>query len=84
MPPDVSKCTILPAEMPLLLKEDLINRDGMGGPHDEPADIIDGAIEAQRKLLCGYLGNERADKIKVMESQDPTNAAISLAGELML
>jgi len=54
------------------------------GPNDEPADIIEGAIEAQRKLLCGYLGNERADKIKVMESQDPTNAAISLAGEPML
>lgn len=54
------------------------------GPHDEPADIIDGAIEAQRKLLCGYFGNERADKIKVMEAQDPTNAAISLAGEPLL
>lgn len=54
------------------------------GDWDEPASIIDGALEAQRGLLCGFFGNERANKLKVKESQEPTNAAISLAGEPLL
>jgi len=54
------------------------------GDHDDPGDIIDGCIAAQRKLLCGFFGNENANKKKLDESQNPTNAAISLAGEPML
>ncbi|MEJ8542331.1 4-demethylwyosine synthase TYW1 [Methanothermobacter wolfeii] len=54
------------------------------GPWDEPSEIIDGAVEAQRNLLCGYFGNEKADKRKVLEAQEPSNAAISLAGEPLL
>lgn len=51
---------------------------------DQPANIIDGCIEAQKNLLCGFFGNPQVDKKKLAESQDPNNAAISLAGEPML
>lgn len=54
------------------------------GDYDDPGEIIDGCIAAQRKLLCGFFGNENANKKKLDESQDPVNAAISLAGEPML
>jgi tRNA wybutosine-synthesizing protein 1 len=49
--------------------------------YDEPADIIDGCIEAQRNLLCGFFGNPQSDFKKLEECKDPNNAAISLAGE---
>jgi tRNA wybutosine-synthesizing protein 1 len=52
--------------------------------YDEPADIIDGCIEAQRNLLCGFFGNPQSDPKKLIECKDPNNAAISLAGEPML
>ncbi|MCK9150449.1 4-demethylwyosine synthase TYW1 [Methanobacterium alcaliphilum] len=54
------------------------------GHYDDPGAIIDGCIEAQRKLLCGFFGNAKSNLEKLDESQDPTNAAISLAGEPML
>ncbi len=54
------------------------------GKYDEPGEIIDGCIAAQRNLLCGFFGNEKANKKKLDESQDPNNAAISLAGEPMI
>ncbi len=52
--------------------------------YDEPTDIIDGCVEAQRNLLCGFFGNPHADPQKLKECKDPNNAAISLAGEPML
>ncbi|KUO42059.1 MAG: wyosine biosynthesis protein TYW1 [Hadesarchaea archaeon DG-33] len=51
------------------------------GEVDEPADILDGAISAQRKLLSGFGGNPNADKKKFKEAQEPKHCAISLAGE---
>ncbi|KZX16688.1 4-demethylwyosine synthase TYW1 [Methanobrevibacter filiformis] len=51
------------------------------GDYDDPKTIIDDCVKAQRNLLCGFFGNEKADKKKLEESKDPTNAAISLAGE---
>ena len=54
------------------------------GDYDEPADIIDECINAQRSLLCGFFGNEKANKKKLLEAQEPNNAAISLAGEPLL
>ena len=51
------------------------------GEYDDPKTIIDGAIAAQNKLLCGFFGNDKADKKKLEEMKEPTNAAISLAGE---
>ena len=49
--------------------------------YDDPKTIIDEAIEAQNNLLCGYYGNDKANKKKLEELKKPTNAAISLAGE---
>lgn len=48
---------------------------------DEPSEIIDGCIEARRLLLTGFKGNIKVDKKKWQEAINPTNAAISLAGE---
>ena len=52
--------------------------------YDEPSEIIEGCIDAQRNLLCGFFGNSQSDPEKLKESKDPNNAAISLAGEPML
>ena len=49
--------------------------------YDEPKTIVDDAIKAQNNLLCGYYGNDNANKKKLEEMKTPTNAAISLAGE---
>ncbi len=54
------------------------------GDYDDPKTIIQEAIAAQNKLLCGFFGNDNADKDKLQESKQPNNAAISLAGEPML
>ena len=51
---------------------------------DDPGEIIDECIEAQRKLLVGYFGNPHANQKKLKEAQNPNNAAISLAGEPLL
>lgn len=48
---------------------------------DEPPEIVDGLIKYQRLLLTGFKGNLKVDKKKWEETQNPTNAAISLAGE---
>jgi tRNA wybutosine-synthesizing protein 1 len=48
---------------------------------DEPENIVDGCIAAQRKLLNGYPGHAGTDMKKFRQAQDPTNAAISLTGE---
>ncbi len=48
---------------------------------DEPKDIVDGAIAAQRKLLIGFKGLDEVDKERLDEAFSPRNAAISLAGE---
>lgn len=54
------------------------------GEYDNPKTIIDEAVKAQNNLLCGFFGNDKANKEKLEESKTPTNAAISLAGEPML
>lgn len=51
------------------------------GTADEPADILDGAILAQRELLSGFGGNPNANRKKFLEAQNPKHCAISLAGE---
>ncbi|MDD5417804.1 MAG: 4-demethylwyosine synthase TYW1 [Candidatus Nanoarchaeia archaeon] len=48
---------------------------------DEPEEIIEGCIEGQRKLICGYKGNPKTDIKKFNEAQSPKHAAISLSGE---
>ncbi len=51
------------------------------GPVDAPAEILDDAIEAQRKLLNGFPGNPKVDMRKWNEAQNPIHCAISLSGE---
>ncbi len=51
------------------------------GEIDEPEEIVEGCIEAQRELLSGFKGNEKADKKTVNEAMNPNQVAISLAGE---
>lgn len=48
---------------------------------DEPAEIIDGCIEAQRGLLQGFGGNPNTDPKKFYNSMMPKHVAISLSGE---
>jgi tRNA wybutosine-synthesizing protein 1 len=51
---------------------------------DDPKDIIDNAIKAQRILLNGFPGNEKLNKNKFEEAQDPKHFAISLIGEPLM
>ncbi|MGA2239659.1 MAG: 4-demethylwyosine synthase TYW1 [Candidatus Bathyarchaeia archaeon] len=48
---------------------------------DPPDLILDGAIEAQRKLLTGFKANPHVTQKLFEESTNPTNVAISLDGE---
>ena len=51
------------------------------GEVDEPGDILEGVIFAQRKLLSGFKGNPATNMKKWREAQEPKHCAISLAGE---
>ncbi|MBD6955510.1 MAG: 4-demethylwyosine synthase TYW1 [Thermoplasmata archaeon] len=48
---------------------------------DDPVQIVEGSIEAQRKLISGYGGNPDADQQKLREAYNPRHVAISLTGE---
>ncbi len=48
---------------------------------DEPIQIIENSILCQRKLLTGFGGNDKINKEKLREAQDPMMFAISLSGE---
>jgi tRNA wybutosine-synthesizing protein 1 len=48
---------------------------------DEPSEIIEEAVKAQRELLSGFKGNPRVNQLRWREAQEPKHAAISLAGE---
>ena len=45
---------------------------------DSPKEIIEGCIKQQRKLLSGFNGNEKVNKKKLKEAQEPMQFAISL------
>lgn len=51
---------------------------------DEPEVMIDRAIEAQKKLVSGFKGDDRCDKKLWAEAREPKHVAISLSGEPML
>jgi len=51
------------------------------GNIDEPKEIIEKSIEAQRKLLSGFKGYDKVNMKKFKEAQNPTQFAISLIGE---
>lgn len=48
---------------------------------DEPEDILDKGIEAQRSLVSGFKGDERCDPGMWKEAREPNQVAISLTGE---
>lgn len=48
---------------------------------DDPKKLLDGMIEAQRKLIIGFKGNSKVTPEKYEEARNPTNIAISLSGE---
>ncbi len=48
---------------------------------DDPGDVLEKSILAQRKLISGFKGDPRCDKTLWEESQEPNQVAISLAGE---
>lgn len=58
-----------------------INSPEWRGAVDDPSEILDEAIESQRKLLSGFKGNPKANKRKWKEAQNPNLSAISLDGE---
>ena len=53
----------------------------MEGGIDNPEDIVEGTIEAQRKLLSGFGGNEKTSEEKFERAMKPQHVAISLDGE---
>jgi tRNA wybutosine-synthesizing protein 1 len=48
---------------------------------DEPEEILDDAIAAQRLLLTGFKGDDRCNLNYWQEAQEPNQVAISLSGE---
>ena len=54
---------------------------GFEGSVDDPKEIIQGCIEARKKLLIGFKGREGVDLEKFESYVIPDHAAISLTGE---
>ncbi len=50
---------------------------------DDPVELVDKAILAQRKLISGFGGFEGTDKQKLKEAAEPNQFAISLTGETL-
>ncbi|WP_460124507.1 4-demethylwyosine synthase TYW1 [Stetteria hydrogenophila] len=48
---------------------------------DDPEFILDGIIEAQRKIISGYKGHPKVDPAMFEEAMNPKHIAISLTGE---
>ncbi len=48
---------------------------------DSPKEIIKKSILCQRKLLNGFFGNEKVNRKKLNQAQEPMHFAISLTGE---
>lgn len=59
----------------------LTTKKSFGKKIDEPKEIIQGCIKAQRELLSGFGGNENTNIKKFKEAQNPKYFAISLTGE---
>lgn len=51
------------------------------GTVDEPEQILDDCIKAQREILQGFKGNPKVSEKKFKEAMNPNQVAISLAGE---
>lgn len=55
--------------------------DKIKGKIDNPKEIIDECIKAQKKQLIGFQGNKKVNWKKLNEAFNPKHFAISLAGE---
>jgi len=51
------------------------------GKIDNPKELIDKAIQAQRQQLIGFKGSKNTNKKRFQEAMDPNQFAISLSGE---
>ena len=51
---------------------------------DDPNQIIENAIKAQRKQISGFKGNKNINLNKFQQAQNPNQFAISLSGEPLL
>jgi tRNA wybutosine-synthesizing protein 1 len=51
---------------------------------DDPIKIIDGIVEARKKLLIGFKGNEKVSKKKFEKALAPSLYTMSLSGEATL
>lgn len=49
--------------------------------YDDPAYILENAIQAQKKLITGFKGDPRCDQKKWKEANEPNMLACSLSGE---
>lgn len=50
-------------------------------PPDSAKDIVNGCIDAQRRILSGYKAHSELSRTKYEEALNPAHAAISLTGE---
>ncbi|MEB3846624.1 MAG: 4-demethylwyosine synthase TYW1 [Desulfurococcales archaeon] len=48
---------------------------------DDPELIVDGIIEAHRRIISGYKGHPKADPKRVEEAMNPVHVTMSLTGE---
>ena len=48
---------------------------------DEPPNIAEKALSEQKRIISGYWGHQQIDKERLKEATQPSNVAISLAGE---
>ena len=51
---------------------------------DDPKEILDGIVEARKKLLIGFKGNENVSKKKFEKALTPSLYTMSLSGEATL
>lgn len=86
---DSSRCVQMTPSMPscnyacnFCWRDHFGNKPTMEGfALDSPADILDGALDAQKILLTGYKGNPKVEYEKWLAATAPRHIAISLNGE---
>ena len=55
---------------------------GASGDWIEPAELLDGILEEQQRLISGYGGSpETTDSARLEEAKSPAHVAVSLMGE---
>ncbi len=69
-----NRCLHCWREMRYTLPEEIKNPD-------EPKEIVDGCINAQKEILQGFKGNPNINKQRLREAIQPLHFALSLAGE---